>query len=79
MSRSFWKPKCFFNSSLKKVWSRNEKISSNLIGKSFLVHNGSSFKNVFITREKVGFSFGEFSFTRRDGKGRDKSNKKLKK
>jgi ribosomal protein S19 len=29
------------------------------------VHNGKEFKKIFITREKIGFKFGEFSFTKK--------------
>jgi len=29
------------------------------------VHNGKEFKNVVVTREKLGYKFGEFSFTRK--------------
>jgi ribosomal protein S19 len=34
------------------------------VGKKVLVYNGKNFKQVKVTREKVGFKFGEFSFTR---------------
>jgi small subunit ribosomal protein S19 len=36
-----------------------------LIGQTVSIHNGKEFKNVTVTREKVGFKFGEFSPTRR--------------
>jgi len=36
-----------------------------LIGETVLVHNGKDFKKVTITREKIGFKFGDFSLTRR--------------
>ena len=48
-----------------KIWSRNSVIPESLLGKTVLVHNGKDFKNVVITREKLGFKFGEFSFTRK--------------
>lgn len=77
MSRSNWKGpflnKSFLKKNLKsRVWSRCSTIPYYLIGVSVLVHSGKEFKKVFITREKVGFKFGEFAFTR-------KSKKKLKK
>ena len=71
MSRSKWKGNFLTNINFikteiekSKMWMRNSSISSGLIGKRLLIHNGKSFKTVFITREKVGFKFGEFSFTR---------------
>ena len=47
------------------VWrALKSKGYSNLIGKTVLVHNGKEFKKLLITREKIGFKFGEFVFTR---------------
>ena len=51
--------------SLRKIWFRNSTIPSSLIGQIVYVHNGKIFKPLVITREKVGFKFGEFSFTRK--------------
>jgi len=73
MSRSLWKglfidPKLLKNKKQKansKIWSRSSVIPSSLIGETVFVHNGKEFKRVSITREKIGFKFGEFSFTRR--------------
>lgn len=73
MSRSIWKgpfidPKILKNKKQKvnyKIWSRSSVIPSSLIGETVFVHNGKEFKRVSITREKIGFKFGEFSFTRR--------------
>ena len=72
MSRSNWKgpfieKNLLINSVIinnKKIYSRRSTITSNFIGKSVLVYNGKLFKKIFITREKVGFKFGEFCFTR---------------
>jgi len=36
-----------------------------LLGQTVFVYNGKEFKNVVITREKLGFKFGEFSFNRK--------------
>lgn len=70
MSRSKWKGN-FIDLSLlnnqttkKKTWNRDAVISSNLIGKKVFVYNGKFHKAINITREKIGFKFGEFSFTR---------------
>ncbi len=74
MGRSSWKGPFISSSILRvnktksknlKIWSRNSIIPEFLLGKTILVHNGKEFKNVVITREKIGFKFGEFSFTRK--------------
>ena len=70
MTRSLWKG-YFLNNYLlkernkknKKIWCRNSSIPSFLMGQMVLVHNGKDFRKVLITREKVGFKFGEFVFT----------------
>jgi small subunit ribosomal protein S19 len=72
MSRSKWKGPFVDISlvkkkkklSIQKVWSRRSMILKKFIGKTFLVHTGKSFKRLYITREKVGYKFGEFCFTR---------------
>jgi small subunit ribosomal protein S19 len=72
MTRSKWKGPFLSNSILKnaflektEIWSRNSVIPSFLIGKTVCVHNGKEFKRFIITREKVGYKFGDFSFTRK--------------
>lgn len=68
MTRAKWKgPYIDLNifNSKKKVWSRSSTIPNSIVGKSVLIHNGHEFKRVLITRDKVGFKFGEFSFTRK--------------
>jgi small subunit ribosomal protein S19 len=75
MSRSKWKgffiEKNYLNSKLIqtkskiKIWSRSSTVSELLIGTTVNVYNGQKFKPVKITRDKVGFKFGEFSFTRK--------------
>jgi small subunit ribosomal protein S19 len=47
-----------------KIMSRASVIPMSMIGQNVLIHNGQVFKKVLITREKVGYKFGEFSFTR---------------
>jgi small subunit ribosomal protein S19 len=70
MSRAKWKG-YFFDSSVFsnkksiKVWSRKSSIPFYLLNQYVLVHNGKEFKKIFITREKIGFKFGEFAFTRK--------------
>jgi small subunit ribosomal protein S19 len=73
MTRALWKGpfidhNLFKNKNRKsnlKLWSRSSVIPALLVGETVLVHSGKEFKRVAITREKVGFKFGEFSFTRR--------------
>ena len=74
MGRSSWKGPFVDSSIFKmsegkqgglKIWSRNSVIPEFLLGKNVLVHNGKDFKSVVVTREKIGFKFGEFSFTRK--------------
>jgi small subunit ribosomal protein S19 len=83
MSRSKWKgpflSKELLVTSLKtpKIWSRSSSIPESLVGKSVLVYNGRSFVRVSIKRDRVGFKFGEFSFTRKVGGNKKK--KKLRK
>jgi ribosomal protein S19 len=48
-----------------KIWSRSSVIPETLLGEITLVHNGKEFKRITITRDKIGFKFGEFSFTRK--------------
>ena len=85
MSRSVWKgnyiSKCFLKNSLDeknniKVWSRSSCVPYNMIDKSVLIYTGKDFKKIFVTREKVGYKFGEFCFTRNPKK---KTGKKIKK
>lgn len=73
MSRSKWKgpyihlnflKKKFLKNKLNKVWSRDSIILSKFISYKFLIHSGKIFKNLSITREKVGYKFGEFCTTR---------------
>ena len=74
MSRSKWKGNFIDQSIFKsvqnskkqiKIWSRRSVIPSFLIGSTVLIYNGKEFKKILITREKIGFKFGEFCTTRR--------------
>ncbi|MBI2431083.1 MAG: 30S ribosomal protein S19 [Candidatus Levybacteria bacterium] len=47
-----------------KTWSRACQIPPEFVGHTFLVHNGKTFINVFITEAMVGYRLGEFSSTR---------------
>lgn len=85
MSRSAWKGPFLDNFLFKsteqlqknqKVWSRRSVIPASLMGSVVLVYNGREFKRVAINRERIGFKFGEFSFTRKHTK-KEKSNKQV--
>lgn len=76
MRRSKWKGNFIDNSISKltnlnfkknklKIWSRRSVIPSFLIDKTVSIYNGKEFKKVKITREKVGYKFGEFCTTRK--------------
>jgi small subunit ribosomal protein S19 len=87
MTRSIWKGN-FINSHLltdkfenknkKIVWSRNSTIPESLVGQAVFIHNGKDFIKSYITREKVGFKFGEFAYTRKFTKKQDKVKTKKK-
>lgn len=87
MTRSRWKGPFLGSSVLRifslkktKIWSRNSVIPHYLIGETIFVYNGKEFKRVLITREKIGFKFGEFSLTRKTVfKVKSNSKKKSKK
>lgn len=72
MSRSIWKgphlDNFLLNRNLKisniKIWSRRSSIPFYLLDKYVNIYNGKLFKKILITRDKIGFKFGEFSFTR---------------
>jgi small subunit ribosomal protein S19 len=55
-----------------KTWSRDSAIAPEMVGFTFLVHNGKTHISVFITENMVGHKLGEFSptrkFTRHGGK-----------
>jgi small subunit ribosomal protein S19 len=72
MTRSKWKGPFLGNSVLKnvglkktKIWSRSSVIPGFLVGETVYIHNGKEFKRVVITREKIGYKFGDFSLTRK--------------
>lgn len=73
MSRAKWKgpfihfkllKKKFLKNKLCKIWSRDSIILSHFINYKCLIHCGNSFKKIYISREKVGYKFGEFCTTR---------------
>ena len=47
-----------------KTWARNSVISPEMVGHTFVVHNGKDFISVSVTENMVGHKLGEFSPTR---------------
>lgn len=47
-----------------KTWARASQIPPEFVGKTFSVHNGRKFIDVYITEDMVGHRLGEFSPTR---------------
>ncbi len=47
-----------------KTWARSSTIAPEFIGHTFLVHNGRTHINVYVTEEMVGHKLGEFALTR---------------
>ena len=47
-----------------KTWSRRSTITPEMIGLTFLVHNGKTHLPVYVTEDMVGHKLGEFAPTR---------------
>ena len=47
-----------------KTWARSSMITPDLVGHTFLVHNGKDFVSVYATENMVGHKLGEFAPTR---------------
>lgn len=47
-----------------KTWARSSTISPDMVGITFLVHNGKNHISVFVTESMVGHKLGEFAPTR---------------
>lgn len=47
-----------------KTWARRSTISPEFIGHTFLVHNGRTHMQVYVTEDMVGHKLGEFAPTR---------------
>jgi len=48
-----------------KTWSRDSTIFPDMVGMTFLVHNGKNFISVLCSENMVGHKLGEFSLTRK--------------
>ena len=47
-----------------KTWARSSTVVPEMVGHTFMVHNGKTFLKVYATEEMVGHKLGEFSLTR---------------
>ena len=47
-----------------KTWSRRSTVLPDFVGLTFAVHNGKQHVPVYVTENRVGHKFGEFSHTR---------------
>ena len=47
-----------------KTWSRRSMVTPEIVGHTFLVHDGRKHVSVFITENMVGHKLGEFAPTR---------------
>lgn len=62
-----------------KIWSRSSVIPGLLVNTIVSVYDGHEFRRLTITKEKIGFKFGEFSYTRKFSLKKKTKNIKLKK
>ena len=82
MSRSKWKGFNISNNLIKSkhnfltIFDRSSCISKFYLGKLVKIHNGKDFKILNITRDKIGYKFGEFSNTRKMYEKKKKKQKK---
>ena len=47
-----------------KTWSRRSTITPDMVGITFMVHNGRQHVPVFVTEGHIGYKLGEFAPTR---------------
>ena len=76
----FAKPENYKNqitNNLKKI-SRNSSIIPKFIEQTFKVHNGKTFKEIYVTKDMLGHKFGEFVKTRIEFEFKKKKKKKKK-
>ena len=73
MSRSIWKgpfqekkilkPKIRYKKRIE-IWARNSIIPFRYLKKLVFIHTGNTFKKIYISRNHIGYKFGEFAVTR---------------
>jgi len=47
-----------------KTWARESQIPPEFVSHTFLIHNGKTFKELYVTEAMVGHRLGEFAPTR---------------
>lgn len=62
-----------------KIYSRSSSIPSFLINQFVLIYDGKEFRKCYINREKIGYKFGEFSYSRKKNDVKKKFKKSKKK
>jgi small subunit ribosomal protein S19 len=69
MCRAKWKNN-FISSALlrgakkSKIWSRTSTILPAFLNRYVYVYTGKEFKKFLVTREKIGYKYGQFCLTR---------------
>lgn len=48
-----------------KTWARYSSIAPEMVGYTFMVHNGKDFIKVLVTEDMIGHKLGEFAPTRK--------------
>jgi small subunit ribosomal protein S19 len=72
MSRPMWKGPAFNTNFYKNIFllqkrktcSRSTAVPKKLMGRTVFVYSGNSFKRCSISRARVGFKLGEFSYSK---------------
>jgi small subunit ribosomal protein S19 len=62
-----------------KTWSRSSTVSLEMVGRTFLVHNGKVHVPVHVSEQMLGHKLGEFAPTRSNTKGHEQKKVKGKK
>lgn len=52
---------------IKKIWKLQIKVNTRHVNKSFELYDGKKFVLVNVTKEMVGYKFGDFVFTKKYG------------
>lgn len=60
------------NTKVIKIWDRGSRIPFSYENTFVMVYDGKILRKLVITREKVGFKFGEFIATRKKGQHKKK-------
>jgi len=64
---------------IKLIYKKQKRIEFNDLNKKFLVYNGKDFQKVIVTKNMIGYRFGQFIITRKVVTFKKKKKKKKKK